>query len=276
MDSIDYKTDEGFVLNGRRCDFTKDVLDSFPHRDGMDLCHGISFHCMAQGLVNAMNYYNFYIRQPDRERNEIRAFTLQFITGMIISVKRMKMTDDQMKNFVLNGIMSDSGNLLDGYRPYLRGIFYWMKLLDSIQNIGDWVLEGHMQHCTYYVNHILDLLYNEKGNLDYGYAVWNRSLQDAFDPSAVDYKDGTAILSSDQDGVAVTNLLTYTLGKSDEVDNTEDALFFYHAEIDDTYILYSSRNDTALFHPTTEVGPCAEPILYTNYLTGNSEEIPMV
>lgn len=278
MDSIDYSQNTGFYLNGRKCDFTGNVLNSFPHRDGMDLCHGISFHCMAQGLVNAMNFYNFYIRQPNRNRDETRAFTLRFITGMIISVKRMKMTEDEIQDFVLNGVMSDSASLLEEYRPHLRGMLHCMQLLDQIQTVEAWMVEWHMEHCTYYVNHILDLLYNEKDNLDYGYSVWNRSLQDAFDPSGAAFDDASkrVILNSGQDCIAVTNLLTYTLGQADGLGNTENALFFYQATSGDVSILYSSRNDTALFKPATAVDPCSVQIAYQNYLTGKLEDIPMV
>lgn len=277
MDSIDYKQDIGFYLNGRRCDFTKDVLDLFPHRDANDLCHGISFHCMAQGLVNAMNFYNFYIKS-DHNRSETRAITLRFITGMIISVKRMKMNEQEIQDFVVNGIKSDTGNLLDDYRPNLRELMYSMELLDQTQQLADWVIEAHMHQCTYYVNHILDLLYNEKTNLDYGYSVWNRSLQDAFDPSGFDFDNTNHrfILNNPQDCVAVTNLLNYTLGAKVEVANTVNALFFYMTVIGPNCFLYSSRNDPGMFQPATAAGPCSVQIAYQNYLTGNLEDIPMV
>lgn len=276
MDSIDYRQDIGFYLNGRRCDFTKDVLDSFPHRDANDLCHGISFHCMAQGLVNAMNFYNFYIKS-DHNRSETRAITLRFITGVIISVKRMKMNEQEIQEFVVNGIKSDTGNLLDDYRPHLRELMYSMELLDQTQQLADWVIEAHIHQCTYYVNHILDLLYNEKTNLDYGYSVWNRSLQDAFDVSAYNY-DGDSqrfVITNEQDCIAVSNLLTYTLGEADGLENTENALFFYMTVIGENAMLYSSRNDSGLFQPATAVGPCNVQISYHNYITNEMEDIPM-
>ncbi|MBS7009894.1 hypothetical protein [Anaerostipes sp.] len=278
MDSIDFGQDTGFYLNGRRCDFTKEVQDSFPHRDGMDLCHGISFHCMAQGLVNAINFYNYYIRQPDREPSDTRAWTLRFITGMIISVKRMKMNEQEIQDFIVNGIKSDTGNLLNDYRSHLRKLMCSMEWLDQTQQVEDWVVEVHMHHCTYYINHILDLLYNEKENLDYGYSVWNRSLQDAFDPYEVQFNaaENTFLLESEQDGVAVTNLLAYTLGKSDELDNTENGLFFYTASNENEGTLYSSRNDPAIFQPATAVQPNTFQICYKNYLTGAIEAIPMI
>lgn len=278
MDSIDYRQDIGFYLNGRKCDFTKDVMDSFPRRDANDLCHGISFHCMAQGLVNAMNYYNYYIRSSGHVRNETRAITLRFVTGMIISVKRMKMNEEEIRDFVVNGIKSDIGTLLDDYRPHLRGLMCSMELLDHTQESADWVIETHMHHCTYYVNHILDLLYNEKTNLDYGYSVWNRSLQNAFDPSGYVYDDANkkVILTNEQDCIAVTNLLAYTLGKADEVEYTQNALFFYMTVIGENAMLYSSRNDPGLFQPATTVAPCDVKIAYHNYITNRMEDILMV
>lgn len=277
MDSIDYRQEIGFYLNGRKCDFTKDVMNSFPHRDANDLCHGISFHCMAQGLVNAMNFYNFYIRSSDHERSETRAMTLRFIIGMIISTKRMKMKEEEIQNFVVNGIKSDTGSLLNDYRPHLRGLMYSMELLDQTQQAAEWVIETHMHHCTYYVNHILDLLYNEKTNLDYGYTVWNRSLQDAFDASACNYDRASQrfVITNEQDCIAVSNLLTYTLGEADGLENTENALFFYMTVIGENAMLYSSRNDPGLFQPATAVGPCSVQISYYNYITNQMEDIPM-
>lgn len=286
MDSIDYRQEIGFYLNGRKCDFTKDVMDSFPHRDAIDLCHGISFHCMAQGLVNAMNFYNFYIRSSEHDCSETQRMTLRFITGMIISVKRMKMNEQEIHDFVLNGIMSDTGNLLDDYRPHLRGLIYSMELLDRthqdaewVQQGAEWVIETHMHHCTYYVNHILDLLYNEKTNLDYGYSVWNRSLQDAFDASSYTYDGGSGrfVLTNEQDCIAVTNLLKYTMGKADGLEQiTDNALFFYMTVIGENAMLYSSRNDPGLFQPATAVGPCSVQIAYHDYLTNQLTDIPMV
>lgn len=86
MQSIIWDPDlERFEYCGRNAVWNKDVLEKFKHPQGFSICHKISFKTIATGIVNSLNYFHYYLMNPDYEVP--LQISLGFLAGMIVSVK---------------------------------------------------------------------------------------------------------------------------------------------------------------------------------------------
>ena len=245
MNSIDFEINEFypdgvFVKKGRYCEFTKEIIRKFGG-DG-NICHGISFFCMSTAIVNAMNY--FWYKNADVEE------TLKYIYGIIIAVKRIK--------------WSGSINLeeIGEYKEDFNGLR--VVLNNIVANCGDIFLSID------YLNAILNKLYNEEANLHSGNPSWNKSLGSAYDPVEFTINNDT-ILLGEEDSIAITNLLNFTLGEDKDFPS-ENGLFFYMCKLNGEKFLYTSCTNKN-FIKTIEVSECDIPIEYEDYL---EEEIKPV
>lgn len=116
---------------------------------------------MSTAIVNAMNY--FWYKNGDVEE------TLNYIYGIIIAVKRIK--------------WSGAVNLeeIGEYKEYLEKLEIALNnILANPQNM--YLKHFHCEHSVYYLNAILDRLYNEEANLHPGNPSWNRAIGGAYDP----------------------------------------------------------------------------------------------
>lgn len=244
MNSIDFEVNEfypkgAFIKKGRYCEFTEEVRRNF-NKD-VDICHGISFFCMSTAIVNAMNY--FWYKNRDVEK------TLEYIYGIIIAVKRIKY----------------SGTIdleeIEEYKEYLEKLE--IVLNNILENSNHNLKYFHCEHSIYYLNAILDKLYNEEANLHFGNPAWNRSIGGAYDPVEFSIDKGKFLLG-EEDSIAITNLLKFTLGY-DESYPSENGLFFYKYEMNGNKFLYTSCTKEN-FVKAKNVSECDIPIRYKDYL----------
>lgn len=236
MNSIDFENGE-FVVKGRYCDFTREIKRKFTK--DKDISHGISFYCMSHSLVNAMNFFKYSFNIDE---------TLKFILGTILAIKRIEFGKD----------------IEEKYNIYIRKLNIIMELIS--ENESEENREMLYEHSVYYINKILELLYNEEENLHSGNPSWNQSLGGAFDPLEYEFNElkEKFKLTNKKDGIAITNLLYYTIGKCDEF-ASENGLFFYTGILEGERILYTSNTEKS-FSKVEEFSTCTNSIEYYNYL----------
>lgn len=268
MNSIEYCTDNGFFVQGRFCNFSDEVEDSFLHGRSKDICHIISFKCMALGLTNAFRYYDFCKRNPLYNMLDTINDSLSYVLGMIISVKRIMISLDKVneRGFLKIEKVFESEESISQYKQYFELLYFNMNDVVDISDPNDYRYKSHMHLCSYYLNRILDLLYNELENLRSGDSKWNRSLKDAFDPNETSVNENDVTLLNKYDGIAIKNLVSFTLGKHRDIENTEDGLFLFLARNkENEAIVYSSINSRSDFQLISSFEVCLLPILYLDY-----------
>lgn len=249
MNSIDFEINNDyskgiFVIKGRYCEFTTEVKRRFPK--GKDICHGVSFHCMSNAIVNAMNC--FWCKDANVEK------TLDYIYGIIIATKRVKHIEPRN----MMGI-SD-------YKEYIEKLEHVLNNILSVETIEE--RQFFCEHSVYYLNKILEKLYNEIENLHAGHSSWNRAIGGAYDPIGYSVTTNGFVLG-EKDSIAITNLNRFTLGKDDDYPS-ENALFFYSCTIEGQIFLYTSCTERD-FKKVTEISVCNNSIEYTDYLDGETK-----
>lgn len=285
MDLIYFdETKESFCVSGERPSFIPSNLPYQP--GGIDephtcICHSISFYTIAQGIVNALNcsFIN-------------KAAAINYIFGMIVSVLTIPVPNDWVtffsdggfqfapnsdmttyQNFLSNipedyqqSVSKEEANFLFQYTFNLEPYVALMKKIEDAMNI-----DCNCQCKYYYIaanaSEIVRLLNSEKVNLRTGFSNWNSSTQSAYDPIRYIYDNGFLITSL-CDSIRISNLIHFTLGKDENILNTEDALFFYSArDNQNTPFLYSSNNPIS-FEGTADYSECKDPIYYYDYIRG--------
>lgn len=252
MNSIDFENGE-FIVKGRYCNFTREIKSKFTK--DKDISHGISFYCMSHSLVNAMNFFKYSFNIDE---------TLKFILGTILAVKRIEFRKDIYKLIESIKTNLDESFPEKKYNIYIRKLNIIMELISKDESGEN--REMLYEHSVYYINKILELLYNEEENLHSGNPSWNQSLGGAFDPLEYEFNENEEkfILTNKKDGIAITNLLTYTIGKYDEF-ASENGLFFYTGILEEERILYTSNTEKP-FSKVEEFSTCTNSIEYYDYL----------
>lgn len=276
--NVDEPYNFNYVSARRACLFTDEVLENFEKRKGFDICHIVSFDCMSKCIVNSLNYYVHYLADEQAYENLIEV-TLQSMLGIFLSVKRIEMAKENLYSFngtnlldLINMEDEKEQNKLKQYNNiFLLLAFSMGDFMGSNKDCPEKMI-CHLELCCHFANELLDLLYNELPNLRLGFSSWNRSLRNAFDFTSYDKSENGFIVTCNEDCIAITNLMNYTLGKHNEVENTENGLFFYLANISEdadnepNFVLYSSSNDE-VFKPNEKVQECKNmSIQYTDYL----------
>lgn len=283
MDIIIYNEhNKLFEYTGYRPDF---IPSDTPYQPGsvvtttdVDVCHSISFYTIVTGIVNSLNYFQFY-NDSDKRKNGI-----QYIVGMIVSVLTVKV--DLMNTQSLSDWFAAKAQTENTFQPY-------MNLLGSIyQAFSNPLLskDDSNINSTYtktYIavkaSEIVRLLNSERSNLRIGCSRWNRSVLSAYDPISAPFEveRDSFVLKNERDSIRITNLLSFTIGGVDKEDSTPipgavDALFLY------TYInpstgekqICSSNLPYNEWVSARNVAACIQNIIYSNYITNSDYYMP--
>lgn len=181
---IEYKSGQYSATDNRPSGFDNNVynvLGAAP-RENMEVCHGISFHTIKEGIVNGLNYFL---------NNDFTKGAL-VLGGVIAAVLRLKIIYTEDADELKNELLAE---LPGGYRNFIQNVT--REFTDpfgfDIEEAADSILKN---------------LFNETPNLRWGNSSWNRSIEAAFDPSGFGWKQGDVYLSV-QDSIAVNDLLWF-------------------------------------------------------------------
>lgn len=271
MDIIRFDETQGlFVSTGIRPDFIPNDEPFQEHPEisseiDTDICHSISFYTITTGIVNALNFYIKYRGTG----NQINA--LNYIAGMIVSVLTIPIGKvESCYDWVVDNI--NSSELI----PYKSCLEYLDTAIKNFPCNDDFINQSVLHCITTKASEIVRLLNSEKNNLRPGYKKWNRSLQSAYDPIAVE----GFTLTNPNDYIRITNLITYTIGSKigeEKIPGAFDALFFYTCKDDENNkYVYSSNLDENLWKSVGDFEECKDPIYYKNYITNTLEAIPLI
>lgn len=241
-----------FVYAGR-FDFHADTIKYFQERGkDTDICHRVSFKVMASALINALNFFlaNVYAGTPRSE--ELAGETIHYVRGIISAVVGVYPNNTKGKSWVEE--LRDLFDTDNPYRPYL--IF----IEDMLRKDGD--LMQIMLCVESCLNHILDLMNNEKYNLKRGDRSTNRSIGegfDAFDNLSICYE---GFILGPNDSNVMTMLVEATKGGGSNFD--QSGVFVYTSEENGLFVYESS---IGALKPEMEKATIQE-VYYFNYIQG--------
>lgn len=271
MDIIRFDETHGlFVSTGIRPEFIPNDEPFQEHPEisseiDIDICHSISFYTITTGIVNALNFFITY-SGAENQRD-----ALNYIAGMIVSVLMIPIGKvESCYDWVVDNI--NSSELI----PYKSCLEYLDTAISNYPCDDDFINRSVLNCIATKASEIVRLLNSEKNNLRPGYKKWNRSLQSAYDPIAVE----CLTLTNPNDCIRITNLITYTIGiivNGEKITGAFDVLFFYtFTNTENEKHIYSSNIDENLWRNANNFEECKDLICYKNYITNTLEAIPLI
>lgn len=299
----------GVFAKGRRPEFSSELQKALPVTTGEARCHSVSYETINTGIVNALNYYLYYLDLYNEQGSledyyeGIQVQTLAFVAGMICSAEGCMLPDVLQEAYMRYkyGEEGDKAEQLDVFNKGLiefagcteapiNGTF--LRLREALSHLESVSEDGFLASIAEIAGELVRVLNSSEGNLRVGDARWNSSIQSAFD--ATEYRvetrrlsevteDGeeetetqVIVLNNEADSIRLSNLLHLTLGKDPNVDNTSDALTVIKAiNGEGESFFYSSSNRKKDFLRNGEVLPCDCPVLYTDYLVRDAQGNPL-
>ena len=237
---IAYIDNVGYVItkSTNRPNFLPQTKNNQPK--GKDICHGISFQMMKEAVVLGLNYCL---------NGEIRTGVM-YLAGVVAAVLRIEL--QPLKDLYINGkgISDLDINDLkicipDNYREIIKHIE------EEFTGPAGYTPEDE-------ADELLINLFKEPFNLRYGDASWNRCVEDAFDPTDFQRDDDGNVVLSDNDSIAVTNMV-YLVPETPPFFYT----FAYDGKKDDMRGIVSSDNKYAIPEKTYKAGDVK--IVYFDY-----------
>ena len=304
MNSIEFQNDL-FYYRGRFSPFTikRGEFYSSPQLVGTKtaLCHRISFYTIVAGIKNALNYYIHFQKMDGIDADDCIVQSLGFIAGMILSVQAEKIPVEAIEELKgLRGMPNENpekGKMQKEFNKKLIALVseghYGVLLNDLGAAMTEMfpLKESCLQRESYGVflaeraSSIVDILNNEQANLRLGAERWNTSLQNAYDPETAVYETNGQkerfLIQAETDNIQITNLLAFTMAEYQEVEGTENALFFLTAKIPakeqtaEHAFLYSSMLPEAQWMKVDCLEECGIPVFYYDYIFESEQQIIM-